>query len=268
VDERNTGEQTSEAQTQILLAELGDIEARLRPAGARLLRAARRFVDERAPLYDEADWDLTKRNDVVVRNSGSLAHVYFNVSQEALDLSDIAVLYPRLLPSLLEHPGVGWTVGRQGGRVVVMNQAGTLTLGRTEHLEGRHPLADLPEPGYAARQLGQLARYPHSGDLILLGAWRGGQVVTFEDQAASHGGLGGAQDYPFIIYPAHVTPSLDGHDGPVALYEHFIGYQSDGASGSSDTTCQASPDRSRKRAREATPPASPRSTVIEALPSA
>jgi hypothetical protein len=56
---------------------------------------------------------------------------------------------------------------------------------------------------------------------------RGGQVVTFEDQAASHGGLGGAQDYPFLIHPAHVTPSLDGRDGPVALYEHFIGYQSD-----------------------------------------
>jgi hypothetical protein len=226
IDERNTGEQTSEAQTQILLAELSDIEARLRPAGARLLRAARRFVDERAPLYDEADWDLTRRNDVVVRNSGSLAHVYFNVSPEALDLSDIAVLYPRLLPSLLEHPGIGWTVGRQGRQVVVMNQEGTLTLGRLEHLEGRHPLAHLPEPGYAAAQLRQLARYPHSGDLILLGAWRDGRVITFEDHAASHGGLGGAQDYPFFIHPAHVTPSLDGRDGPVALYEHFIGYQS------------------------------------------
>jgi hypothetical protein len=242
VDERSTGEQTLEAQAQIILAEIRDIEARLRPAGARLLQAARRFVDERAPLYDEAEWDMTRRNDVIVRNSGSLAHVYFNVNRRAMDLSDIALLYPRLLPSLLEHPGIGWMVGRQGSQVVVMNQAGTLTLGRLEHVEGHHPLADLPEPGYASRQLRQLARYPHSGDLILFGAWRDGQVVTFEDQVASHGGLGGPQDYPFIIYPADAVPSLDGRDGPNALYEHFIRYQSEGDEddykGSSETTSQ------------------------------
>ena len=271
VDERSTGEQTSEAQAQILLGELRDIEARLRPAGAHLLRAARRFVDERAPLYDEAEWDMTRREDVVVRDSGSLAHVYFNVNSRALDLGEIALLYPRLLPSLLEHPGVGWVVGRQGGRVVVMDQRGTLTLGPSEHVEGHHPLADLPEPDYAAHQLRRLARYPHSGDLIVLGAWRDGRVVTFEDQVASHGGLGGPQDYPFIIYPAETTLSLDGRDGPVALYEHFIGYQpqrdADGSTSSSDTTSQVSPSRRSDRTRVVTPSASPRSTRIEAAPS-
>ncbi|GAB4533569.1 MAG: hypothetical protein Kow0063_15690 [Anaerolineae bacterium] len=245
VDERSTGEQILETRAHILLEELRDIEARLRPAGARLLSAARRFVDQRTPLYDEAEWDMSRRNDVVVRSSGSLAHVYFNVSPRALDLSEVALLYPRLLPSLLEHPGIGWLVGRQEGQVVVMNRAGTLTLGRMEHVEGEHPLAGLPEPDHAARQLRRLARYPHSGDLILLGAWRNGRVVAFEDQVASHGGLGGAQDYPFIIYPAHATLSLDGREGPATLYEHFIRYQSggDGASGSSETTTQPSPSR-------------------------
>lgn len=243
ISESSTGEQTSEAQAHILLAELADIEARLRPAGARLLRAARRFVDRRAPLYDEAEWDLHRRDDVVVRNSGSLAHVYFNVNRRALDLDEVALLYPRLLPSLLEHPGIGWTVGRQGNQVVVMHRQGTLTLGRLQHIEGRHPLADLPEPDYAARQLRRLALYPHSGDLILLGAWHDGRVVTFENQVASHGGLGGPQDYPFIIYPAHAMPALEGQDGPIALYEHFVRYQSGedvgDSTGSSAATFQA-----------------------------
>jgi hypothetical protein len=249
IDEKSTGEQTSEAQAHILLAELRDIEMRLRPAGARLLRAAHRFVNQRAPLYEETEWDLSRRGDVVVRNSGSLSHVYFNVTNQSLELSDIALLYPRLLPSLLEHPGIGWLVGRQGGQVVVMNRQGTLTLGRSEHVEGCHPLAGLPEPGYAARQLRQLARYPHSGDLILLGTWQNGQVITFEDQVASHGGLGGPQDYPFIISPASVGLSLDGGDGPTALYEHFIRYQSKGgeaySNASSDTTRHALLSRSR-----------------------
>lgn len=270
VHERSSGEQTSEARAQILSAELRDMEARLRPAGARLLRAARRFVDERARLYDEAEWDMTRREDVVVRNSGSLAHVYFNVNSRALDLSEIALLYPRLLPSLLEHPGIGWIVGRQGDQVVVMNQGGTLTLGQSKHVEGQDPLADLPEPGYSACQLQRLAGYPHSGDLILLGAWREGRVVTFEDQVASHGGLGGPQDYPFIIYPAHTVLSLDGRDGPVALYEHFMGYQvqgdEDGSKASSDTTSQASPSCRNDRTRVVIPSASPRSIKIEAAP--
>jgi hypothetical protein len=273
IDEQGTGEQTTVAQVHILSEELRDIEARLQPPGARLLRTARGFLDERAPLYDEADWDLTRREDVVVRDSGSLAHVYFNVSREALDLSDVALLYPRLLPSLLEHPGLGWMVGRQEGRVVVMNSEGTLTLGQWEHIEGRHPLADLPEPGYAAEQLQQLARYPHSGDLILLGAWRDdGRVVTFEDQTSTHGGLGGPQDYPFIIHPATAIPSLDERDGPVALYKHFMGYQSegggDGSRASSDTTAQVSPSRRKMSVCDATAPlASPRSITIEAAPS-
>jgi hypothetical protein len=271
IDERNTGEQTSETQAQILLAELRDIEARLRPAGARLLRATRHFVDKRAPLYDEAEWDMSRRNDVVVRNSGSLAHVYFNVNPRALDLSDIVLLYPRLLGSLLEHGGIGWIVGRQGSQVVVMDQGGTLTLGRLEHVEGRDPLADLAEPGYAARQLLKLARYPHSGDLILLGAWRDGQVVAFEDQVSSHGGLGGAQDYPFIIYPSGASPSLDGRDGPIPLYEHFIRYQSGGgvddSSGSSETTRQTSSSSRKVSLRERTPSSLPRSMMMEAAPS-
>jgi hypothetical protein len=247
IDERSTGEQMTEAQAHILLAELGDIETRLRPAGARLFQAARRFVNERARLYDEAEWDLTRRNDVVVRASGSLAHIYFNVNRRRLDLSDVALLYPRLLPSLLRHPGMGWIVGRQGNQVVVMNRQGTLTSGRLEHVEGHHPLAELAEPDWAACQLRKLAGYPHSGDLILLGAWREGRVVTFEEQVASHGGLGGPQDYPFVIYPAGVVPSLDRLDGPLALYQHFIRYQFDGdeevSTDCSELTAQAPASR-------------------------
>ena len=254
IHEESTGEQTSAAQARILLAELGDIEARLRPAGARLLRAAHRFVDKRAHLDEETEWDLTRREDGVVRSSGSLAHVYFNITSRALDLSDIALLYPRLMPSLLEHPGIGWLIGRQGSQVVVMNRQGTLTMGRREHVQGRHPFAELPEPAYAARQALQLARYPHSGDLILLGAWQNGMVITFEDQVASHGGLGGPQDYPFIMHHAHITVSLDGRDGPTALYEHFIRYQSGegetGSNTSSDTTRQPSLSRARVSLRD------------------
>jgi hypothetical protein len=270
MDERGTGEQISASQARILIEELRDIEERLQPAGARLLQATRRFIDKRVVLYDETEWDLSRRNDVVVRNSGSLAHVYFNVSRRPMDLDEVAVLYPHLLPRLLEQPGIGWIVGRQGEQVVVMNKGGTLTLGQGEHVEGSSPLADLPEPGFIAHQLRRLASHPHSGDLILLGAWEAGRVVSFEDQAASHGGLGGPQGYPFILYPAEDTLSLDSWDGPSALYRHFIRYQHQGEAGAaaddtSDTTLQTPPSSRKESLRCWTPPLSPRSIKIDAL---
>jgi hypothetical protein len=87
----------------------------------------------------------------------------------------------------------------------------------------------------------------------LLGAWEAGRVVSFEDQAAGHGGLGGPQGYPFIIYPAEAVLSLDGWDGPGALYQHFIRYQHQGeagsAAGSSDTTAQTPPSSRKESLR-------------------
>ena len=50
--------------------------------------------------------------------------------------------------------------------------------------------------------MARLARFPHAGDLILFGAWDGQQVVSFEEQVATHGGLGGPQDWPFLACPS------------------------------------------------------------------
>ena len=32
------------------------------------------------------------------------------------------------------------------------------------------------------------------------------EVAAFEDQVSSHGGLGGPQTHPFLLYPAEFTP--------------------------------------------------------------
>ncbi|MBK6561997.1 hypothetical protein [Candidatus Amarobacter glycogenicus] len=54
-----------------------------------------------------------------------------------------------------------------------------------------------PDPA-ALQQVDRLVRFPHSGDLVLLGTWYAdGSVVGFEEHVATHGGLGGPQDYPF-----------------------------------------------------------------------
>jgi hypothetical protein len=119
-----------------------------------------------------------------------------------MDLSEVAFLYPRLVEALVGHQGVGLVAGREGGQVVVIGPSGTLWIGQDgERLEGDHPLASYGDPVWATAQVARLARFPHAGDLILLGAWDGESVVCFEEQIASHGGLGGPQDWPFLASP-------------------------------------------------------------------
>jgi len=225
-DERGGEERPSAAKALFLLEELRGIEARLSERGAKLVRAAYRFVDKRLVLDNEDDsWDLSKRGDVVVRNSGSLSHVYFNVTPRQMNLSEIALLYPTLLNRLVEHEGIGLMVGREEGETVIMGKDGTLTLNEGVEIRGKNPLRSLPEPELAARQLRQLASFPHSGDIIVLGAWRrNGEVICFEDQVASHGGLGGPQDYPFIMYPGELNLDLEEVTNARDLYPHFAAY--------------------------------------------
>jgi hypothetical protein len=106
----------------------------------------------------------------------------------------------------------------------MMGGGGTEGGGGSEEVRGQNPLLALPEPELAASQLRQLASFPHSGDLIIFGAWRDDEVICFEDQVASHGGLGGPQDYPFIMYPAELNLDLEEVTNARDLYPHFAAY--------------------------------------------
>jgi hypothetical protein len=128
-DERGGDERPSAAKALFLLEELKGIEARLSERGASLVQAAYRFVDKGLVVDDEdTSWDLSKRGDIVVRNSGSLSHVYFNVTPRPMNLSEIALIYPHLLNRLVEHEGIGLVVGREEGETVIVGKDGTLAL--------------------------------------------------------------------------------------------------------------------------------------------
>ncbi len=200
-----------------LLYELDGIEERLSPRGRRLARALRKRLIDRLPEDPESGYDLGRGADVVARVSGNVAHIYFKVTRERMDVSEIALLYPELLDALNDHPGIGLLLGLEDGRPVVVTQRGTRGL-TAEVLP-----AGLAEPVQSAVDLARLISFPHSGDLIVVGAWNArGRVVTFEDQVATHGGIGGPQDYPFFLTPptsaldvTHITHSTQ-------IYPYFI----------------------------------------------
>ena len=208
-----------------MLDELQAWTERYTPRGTRVMQRAHASLNRRIPLdLEQAALDPERRSDVVVRPSGGLAHVYFNLSPQRLNLSEIVWLYPKLIARLLEHPAIGLIVGHESGQIIVMGKRGTRVLtGDADALRGDDPLRGLDDPDAVKVEIAQLAAYPHSGDLILLGAWdSNGKVVTFEEQLGTHGGIGGPQEWPFILHPAHVPPDSHALSNPRELYVHFM----------------------------------------------
>ena len=200
-------------------------ESSSRPRLRRALAAVRRYVDRRVLDRYDLDYDLTRQQDVVVSASGPLAHVYFKVCPRQLDLIEVAILYPHLLDALLTAPGVGALVGRAEGRTVVLgSEGGSLVIEEDgERIEEPNPLAQFGDAAYAAKQLDYLTHFPHSGDLIVLGAMEAdGKVVAFEEQVSTHGGLGGPQIYPFIARSPECPLTPEALDDAVDLYPYFM----------------------------------------------
>lgn len=219
-------ESLAEGRIRYLAEEIQHIENRQqRELAARLLRATRQRLEGRLPPDPlPLDWDLSRRTDIDVLNSGPLSHVYFHVTPQQMELSEVALLYPWLLDILIRHEGIGLVVGRDGDKVVVVGKNGSLWLGPTGvQLEGQDPLAGLPDPAWAADELARLTRFPHAGDLILLGAWNDHRVISFEDQSATHGGLGGPQNIPFIAAPSQAPISTEGIRGAEEMYGRLVG---------------------------------------------
>ncbi len=223
--EREASELWPDPGMRFLLDEMQGLEARPhRRLPAQWWRIARQRLENRLALEElVAEWDLTRRGDIVVRDSGPLSHVYFNVAPRSMDLSEIALLYPRLLEALTGHEGIGLVVGRERDQVAVTGRTGTLWVGpQGERVEGQNPMATLPDPQWAVEQVVRVACFPHAGDLILLGAWDGQQVITFEEQVATHGGLGGPQVWPFLAFSAGERLSARGIDNAEEIYTRLV----------------------------------------------
>jgi len=225
--ELGEGEHQYLYQTRFLLDELKAIERNLPPAAAKVARRIRELGERRLALYNNElpEWDVQRQHDVVIKSSGSLAHVYFNITRQRMDLSEISAAFPGLVVRLLSHEGIWLAVAREGEQILIMDEDSILTVdsdGR-QHLEGDHPLVNLPEPQHAAEQIHRIARFPQSGDLILFGTYDPDEdtVICFERQWASHGGLGGPQDYPAIIHPRHLNWDLSRVRNSRDLYPFF-----------------------------------------------
>jgi uncharacterized membrane protein YvlD (DUF360 family) len=154
--------------------------------------------------------DVSDR-DVVVLGSGNLGLVYLMESDRRLTLEEIEERHPELIPALRDHPHIGWLLVRsaENGPVALgARGARYLADGR---VEGEDPLRVF-SPN-AATHLLRTDGFPHVAD-IMVGSFYDPELdegCAFEELISFHGGLGGSQTRPFILYPER----LDLPTGPI-----------------------------------------------------
>jgi uncharacterized membrane protein YvlD (DUF360 family) len=174
-------------------------------ARAAVRAALRRPVEESG----EGHLPSRRRSEPIVLASGNLGLISFPDVPHRMSREEIDRRHPALLSTLANHPGVGFVLVRS-------EEHGGLVLGAhgsempVDELDDEHPgpLADFG-PG-AADAVRRTHSFPHTAD-IMVNSWYDpveGEVLAFEEQIGSHGGLGGAQGRPFLLSPVALSAPL------------------------------------------------------------
>ena len=133
--------------------------------------------------------------------SGNLGLISLMEEPRRLTLEEIDERHPRLIPALRAHPHVGWVLVRSAERgPVVLGAAGAHYLA-DGIVEGEDPLARFAPN--APRHLLRTDGFAHVAD-IMVGSFYDPDLeegCAFEELISFHGGIGGPQTRPFILYP-------------------------------------------------------------------
>jgi uncharacterized membrane protein YvlD (DUF360 family) len=179
-------------------------------AGRTVRRATRdRLADGAVVLDEEAREEMAASRggelpELSVMASGCLGLISFPREPGRVSLERIEALYPRLIPALREHPGIGFVLVRsEKDGAVVLGPRGThfLDSGR---VEGEDPLE--PFGPNAADHVRRSDGFAHCPDLMINSTYWAdfGEVAAFEELVGSHGGMGGTQSFPFVLHPAEL----------------------------------------------------------------
>src|SRR4051812_37686800 len=139
--------------------------------------------------------------DVIVLGSGNLGLVYLMELPRRLSLEQIEDRHPKLIPTLREHPHIGWLLVRSADRGAVLLGPGGVNYLDEKLVEGEDPLVSFSPT--AADHLRRTDGFAHVAD-IMVGSFYDpvlDEGCAFEELISFHGGLGGPPTRPFILSP-------------------------------------------------------------------
>jgi hypothetical protein len=179
----------------------------------------------RAASGEDATPALADR-EAVVLGSGNLGLIYLTERPHRLTLEEIEELHPDLLPALRAHPHVGFVMARsETDGAVALGADGVRRLADGA-VTGTDPLAAFPRS--AARHLRRTDGFPHVADLVVNSFYDAvtDEACAFEELISFHGGLGGPQTEPFVLYPADLPVPQEPIVGAEAVNRLFREWRS------------------------------------------
>ena len=174
--------------------------------------------------HEESSDQLTDRH-VVALASGNLGLIYLMEEKRRLTLEEIEERHPRLIPALRDHPHIGFLLVRSSEHgPVVLGAKGTHYLddGR---IEGEDPLA--PFPPNAAAHLRRTDGFDHVADIMVNSFYDHEleQGCAFEELISFHGGMGGPQTEPFLLYPVELPLPAEPIVGAAQVHAVLTGWR-------------------------------------------
>ena len=141
-------------------------------------------------------------SEVIVLASGNLAMIYLTQWTHRLTYEELNDLFPELIPGILKNEYVGFIVVRS-------SENGDMAIGRdgiyyldTDKIEGSNPLEGFGDN--IARHIKRNSSFKYTPDILVNSFYdaENDEVCAFEELVGSHGGAGGSQSEPFILYPS------------------------------------------------------------------
>ena len=161
--------------------------------------------------------ELTE-SEVIILASGNLAMIYLTQWPHRLTYEEITSKFPNLLPGIVDNEYVGFVLVRskeKGDMAIGLD--GTYYLDSNE-IEGKNPLEGYGEN--VVRHLKRNSNFDHTPDILVISFYDSvaNEVCAFEELVGSHGGVGGEQSKPFILYPSSWDVSSDDIIGAESIY--------------------------------------------------
>ena len=141
-------------------------------------------------------------SEVIVLASGNLAMIYLTQWSHRLSYEEMNDLFPELISGILKNEFIGFIVVRS-------SEKGDLAIGKdgiyyldTDEIEGKNPLEGFGDN--IARHIRRNSAFTHTPDILVNSFYdsENDEVCAFEELVGSHGGAGGSQSRPFILYPS------------------------------------------------------------------
>ena len=170
-------------------------------------------------LIDEKEMKDMGDSEVIVLASGNLAMIYLTQWNYRLTYEEINAFLPNLIPGIINNEYIGFIV-------VKSSEHGNLAIGKngtyyldTDRIEGENPLE-----GFGKNIAGHIKRnvsFKYTPDILVNSFYDAekDEVCAFEELVGSHGGAGGSQSEPFILYPSDWNIGMDEIIGAENIYK-------------------------------------------------